>query len=33
MHELKTPITKGKFLLQLRKSDENIEKLKMVLTV
>ena len=30
MHELKTPITKGKFLLQLEKSDENIEKLKMV---
>lgn len=28
MHELKTPIT-GKFLLQLEKSDENIEKLKM----
>ncbi len=28
MHELKTPITKGKFLLQLEKSDENIEKLK-----
>ena len=30
MHELKTPITKGKFLLQLEKNDENIEKLKMV---
>lgn len=30
MHELKTPITKGKFLLQIEKSDENIEKLKMV---
>lgn len=30
MHELKTPITKGKFLLQLEKSEENIEKLKMV---
>ena len=30
MHELKTQITKGKFLLQLEKSDENIEKLKMV---
>src|SRR5574344_2177065 len=30
MHELKTPITKGKILLQLEKSDENIEKLKMV---
>ncbi|MCT7520213.1 ArsS family sensor histidine kinase [Aliarcobacter cryaerophilus] len=30
MHELKTPITKGKFILQLEKSDENIEKLKMV---
>ena len=30
MHELKTPITKGKFLLQLEKSDENIEELKMV---
>ncbi|MFB1033278.1 MAG: sensor histidine kinase, partial [Aliarcobacter cryaerophilus] len=30
MHELKTPITKGKFLLQLEKSDENIEKIKMV---
>ncbi|MGJ0301174.1 ArsS family sensor histidine kinase [Aliarcobacter cryaerophilus] len=30
MHELKTPITKGKFLLQLEKNHENIEKLKMV---
>lgn len=30
MHELKTPITKGKFLLQLENSPENIEKLKMV---
>ena len=30
MHELKTPITKGKFLLQLENSEENIEKLKMV---
>ncbi len=30
MHELKTPITKGKFLLQLEKNEENNEKLKMV---
>ncbi|AYJ80459.1 histidine kinase [Aliarcobacter cryaerophilus ATCC 43158] len=30
MHELKTPITKGKFLLQLEQNDENIQKLKMV---
>src|SRR5574344_1531668 len=30
MHKLKTPITKGKFLLKIEKSDENIEKLKMV---
>ena len=30
MHELKTPITKWKFLFHLEKSDENIEKLKMV---
>jgi len=30
MHELKTPITKGKFLLQLEKSEENSEKLKKV---
>ena len=28
MHELKTPITKGKFLLQLEKNEENNEKLK-----
>ena len=30
MHELKTPITKGKILLQLEKNEENSEKLKMV---
>lgn len=30
MHELKTPITKGKFLTQLERSDENNEKLKSV---
>ncbi|QEZ89703.1 two-component system sensor histidine kinase [Aliarcobacter cibarius] len=30
MHELKTPITKGKLLLQLEKNEENSEKLKMV---
>ncbi len=28
MHELKTPITKGKFLLQLEKSDEKYRKIK-----
>jgi two-component system, OmpR family, sensor kinase len=30
MHELKTPITKGKFLTQLEQNDENNEKLKSV---
>ena len=30
MHELKTPITKGKFLTELEKSEENNEKLKEV---
>lgn len=30
MHELKTPITKGKFLAELEKSEENDEKLKEV---
>ena len=30
MHELKTPITKGKFLTQLELNDENNEKLKSV---
>ena len=30
MHELKTPITKGKFLTQLERNDENNEKLKSV---
>ncbi len=30
MHELKTPITKGKFLLELPKNEENNEKLKIV---
>lgn len=30
MHELKTPITKGKFLAELEKSQENDEKLKEV---
>ncbi|MDY0052112.1 MAG: sensor histidine kinase, partial [Aliarcobacter sp.] len=30
MHELKTPITKGKFLTQLEFNDENNEKLKSV---
>lgn len=30
MHELKTPITKGKFLVELEKNDENDEKLKEV---
>ncbi|WP_066352463.1 ArsS family sensor histidine kinase [Aliarcobacter skirrowii] len=30
MHELKTPITKGKILLQLEQNEENSEKLKMV---
>lgn len=30
MHELKTPITKGKFLIELDSSEENIRKLKKV---
>lgn len=30
MHELKTPITKGMFLIELNNSEENIEKLKKV---
>ncbi len=30
MHELKTPITKGKFLIELNNTEENIEKLKRV---
>jgi len=30
MHELKTPITKGKFLTEIERSDENDEKLKEV---
>lgn len=30
MHELKTPITKGKFLTQLEQNEENNEKLKSV---
>lgn len=30
MHELKTPITKGKIILSLPKSEDNSEKLKMV---
>jgi len=30
MHELKTPITKGKFLSELEDSDENAEKMKRV---
>jgi two-component system, OmpR family, sensor kinase len=32
MHELKTPITKGKFLTQLEQNEENNEKLKSVFT-
>lgn len=32
MHELKTPITKGKFLSELENSDENNEKMKRVFT-
>jgi len=32
MHELKTPITKGKFLSELEDSDENSEKMKRVFT-
>jgi len=30
MHELKTPITKGKFLIELNNTEENTEKLKKV---
>lgn len=30
MHELKTPITKGRFLVELNNTEENVEKLKMV---
>ena len=30
MHELKTPITKGRFLTQLEQNPENNEKLKSV---
>jgi len=30
MHELKTPITKGKFLIELNNTEENVEKLKRV---
>ncbi len=30
MHELKTPITKGKFLIELDSTEENIQKLKKV---
>ncbi|RXJ81657.1 ArsS family sensor histidine kinase [Arcobacter sp. F2176] len=32
MHELKTPITKGKFLSELENSDENAEKMRRVFT-
>ena len=32
MHELKTPITKGKFLSELENNDENSEKMKRVFT-
>jgi two-component system OmpR family sensor kinase len=32
MHELKTPITKGKFLSELENSDENSEKMRRVFT-
>lgn len=32
MHELKTPITKGKFLSELENSEENSEKMKRVFT-
>jgi len=30
MHELKTPITKGRFLIELNNTEENVEKLKKV---